>query len=546
MPAHTTWKPGADARARVPAGEATHPRHAALLLVLVVAIAYSNSLGVPFHFDDHVMITGEPAITGFHVDPASRRFLGDLSFAVSYRLFGERPLGYHVVNVAIHAANALLVLWLVRLLLRTEAMRRARPAGERVALLAALVFAAHPLNTQAVTYIVQRYASLAAGFFLLATCSYLAFRLASRARAAAGFYALFLTSAAAALWTKENAFVLPLAVLLVELSFFSAPARKRLLFFSPFLLGAAAAVGVALASGLSLEWLDAATRVDSDMSRSDYALTQLRVVASYLRLLVLPVGQNIDHDVPLSRSVLDPRVLLAASVHAALLAGAAFALAKGSRGNALWRLVGFGISWFYVALLVESSVVPIADVMFEHRAYLPSVGIFVASAALLARVPALSGPRAWAGAALALVVALTALTLARNRVWRSDLTLWTDAASKSPNKPRPFNGVGVALLARGDPAEAVVMFRRAIHADPAYTKAYFNLGEALQKVGACEEAIAAYETFLGQAPEYPETYRNLADCYRETGRPEIASWFGEAYTRIARERAGKPLPPSLR
>ncbi len=546
MPVPTTWMPGAHARARVPAGEAMHPRRAALLLVFVVAIAYSSSIGVPFQFDDGVVITGEPAITGFHVDPASHRFLGDLSFAVSYRLFGERPLGYHVVNIAIHAANALLVLRLGRLLFRTQALRSARAAGERVALLGALVFAAHPLNTQAVTYIVQRYASLAAGFFLLATCSYLAFRLASSARAAAGFYALFLASAAAALWTKENAFVLPLAVLLVELSFFSAPARKRLLFLSPFLIGAAAAVAVALASGLSLEGLDRATRVGTDMPRSDYALTQLRVVASYLRLLVLPVGQNIDHDVPLSRSILDPRVLLAASVHASLLAGAALAIARGSRGNALWRLVGFGISWFYVALLVESSFVPIVDVMFEHRAYLPSVGFFLAAAGALAALPTLSPARRWGVLTVALVVALTALTLARNRVWQSDATLWADAASKSPNKPRPLNNVGVALLTRGDPAEAIVWFRRAIRADPAYTKAHFNLGEALQKVGACEEAIAAYETFLGQVPEYPDTYRNLADCYRETGRPEIAAWFGEAYTRIMRERAGRPLPVSLR
>jgi len=541
-----TTRAGADTRARFPPGEATHPRNAGLLLLLVAAIAYSSSLSVPFQFDDGVMITGEPAITGFHVDPASRRLLGDLSFAVSYRLFGERPLGYHVVNVAIHAVNALLVLWLVRLLFRTEALQRARPAGARVALLAALVFAAHPLNTQAVTYIVQRYASLSAGFFLLATCSYLGFRLASSARAAAGFYALFLTGAAAALRTKENTFVLPLAVLLVELFFFSAPARKRLLFFSPFLIGAAAAVGVALASGLSLEGLDAATRVGTNMSRSDYALTQLRVVASYLRLLVLPVGQNIDHDVPLSRSVLDPRVLLAACLHAAPLAGAALALAKGSRGNALWRLVGFGISWFYVALLVESSFLPIVDVMFEHRVYLPSVGFSLAAAAALAAVPALSPARRWAVLTVALVVALTALTLARNRVWQSDATLWADAASKSPNKPRPLNNLGVALLTRGDPAEAIVWFRRAIRADPGYAKAYFNLGEALQKRGACAEAIPAYETFLGWAPEYPDTYRNLADCYRETGRPEIASWFGEAYTRIARERAGKPLPPALR
>src|SRR6266545_2878493 len=227
---------------------------ATLLIVLTAGIAYSNSFAVPFQFDDAVALTGNPAITGFHLDPRGRRILGDLSFAASYRLFGDRPLGYHVVNVAIHVANALLVFWLVRSLVRSYSMRRAAAGGRdtAIAVVAAVLFAVHPMQTQAVTYIVQRYASLAAGFFLLACCSYVRFRLASSARASFAWYALFLASSLAAFETKESALVLPLAILLLELVFFSATARRRLLFFSPFLLGAAAAAGLALASGLTL------------------------------------------------------------------------------------------------------------------------------------------------------------------------------------------------------------------------------------------------------------------------------------------------------
>jgi len=521
---------------------------ATLLIVLTAGIAYSNSFAVPFQFDDAVALTGNPAITGFHLDPRGRRILGDLSFAASYRLFGDRPLGYHVVNVAIHVANALLVFWLVRSLVRSYSMRRAAAGGRdtAIAVVAAVLFAVHPMQTQAVTYIVQRYASLAAGFFLLACCSYVRFRLASSARASFAWYALFLASSLAAFETKESALVLPLAILLLELVFFSATARRRLLFFSPFLLGAAAAAGLALASGLTLGRLDAATRLGTELPRYDYALTQLRVVATYLRLLVVPVGQNLDHDVSVSRSFLEPGVLLAAAAHAALLGGAALALARGRRKDPLWRLVGFGVLWFYVTLLVESSFIPIVDLMFEHRVYLPSVGILVAAAALLAGIPALSSRRAWGATVLALTLALMGLTLARNRVWRSDLALWTDAVSKSPNKARPLNNLGAALFARGDPGGAFALYERAIRADPWYVKAYFNVGEALQSLGQYAEAIPPYERFRRWEPGYPDTYRNLAECYERTGGLEAAAQLRAAYERISRENAGAPLPPSLR
>ncbi len=521
---------------------ATLPRAAAILLV--GALAYSNSFAVPFQFDDRVVLVGDPAITGFHVSPASRRFLGDLSFAVSYRLFGDEPAGYHAVNLAIHLANALLVHWLVRLFWEAPSMRRSRLAGEAptIALLAALLFVAHPLQTQAVTYVVQRYASLAATFFLLAACCYARSRLTPAWRASTGWYALFLASSAAAFWTKENAFVLPLAIALVELVFFSAPLRRRLLLLSPFLAGAAAAAAWAVHAGVTLERLDAATRVDTDLPRIEYLLTQLRVVATYLRLLLVPLGQNLDHDVTISRSLLDPPVLVALLVHVALLSAGLVAILRASRADASWRFVGFGVLWFYVASLVESSVIPIVDVMFEHRVYLPSAGVFAAAAVLLVRLRGVTGTPAWRAIVAVLLVALSTLTFARNRVWRSDLALWSDAAAKSPNKARPLNNLGVAMFERGDARGAIALYERALRADPGYTKSYFNVAEALQKVGECERAIPQYRIFLGHHPDYPETYRNLAECYQRTGEPELARRMRAAYE-VLTARASGEAPP---
>jgi tetratricopeptide (TPR) repeat protein len=506
----------------------------ALSLVAAVAIAYAGSLHVPFHLDDTVVITGEPAVTHFQLYSGSRRFLGDLSFAISYRLSGERTLGYHLVNVAIHVANALLVFALAASLLGTARAPRARA----IAWLTALLFAVHPIQTQAVTYIVQRYASLACLFFLLATLAYVRFRLAAGARAAA-WYALFLASAGAAFWTKENSLVLPLVLVLVEVAFFSAPLHRRVLFFAPFLLGG---VWLAVAIGLTPERLDAMTRIDTEMSRQDYFLTQLRVVAAYLRLLVLPVGQNVDHDVEISRSLLEPAVLLAAALHLANLALATFAVVRGRRDRPLLAVAGFGVVWFYVTLLVESSFIPIVDVMFEHRVYLPSVGFFLAVAALLAMVPRLSGERAWVALALALALPLGALTIARNRVWSSHLALWTDAAEKSPRKPRALNNLGVALLEQGDLAAAASLFERTLRADPSSAKAWFNLGEARQRLGDCGAAMPAYERFVEFEPDYPDTYRHLAECWALRGRPDLAAQFQATYQSLA----GSVLPLRLR
>lgn len=523
---------------------------AALLVIAVGALAYSNSFSVPFQFDDLVVITGEPAITGFHPNPASRRFLGDLSFAVSYRLFGERTAGYHAVNLAIHLANALLVQALVLLLWRAVRLRRpatGEEVGGRVALLAALLFVAHPIQTQAVTYVVQRYASLAAMFFLASVSSYLAFRLARSRAAALGWYAAFLVSALAACWTKENSFVLPLVVVAVEWSFFDAPPRRRALWFAPFLAAGALVLGAALASGVTLARLDALTRVDTDMPRADYLLTQLRVVARYLRLLVLPEGQNLDYDFLISRSLGDPGVLPALGLHLLLLAGGGFAIRRGRReGDGRWLLAGFGVVWFYVALLVESSAIPIVDVIYEHRAYLPSVGALVAVAAGLSAIPALASRWRLGVAAGALALVLVGLTIARNRVWQSHLSLWTDVVAKSPHKARPINNLGIAVLDAGDLPGAAALFERAIREDPSYSKAYFNLGEARQKAGDCEKAIPPYERFALQHPGYPDTWRNLADCYERTGRSAEAGMARDAFSRVQAERQGAAPAPFYR
>jgi predicted Zn-dependent protease len=169
------------------------------------------------------------------------------------------------------------------------------------------------------------------------------------------------------------------------------------------------------------------------------------------------------------------------------------------------------------------------------------VGALVAAAAGLCAIPALAERRRLGVAAAALVVLLAGLAFARNRVWQSPLSLWTDVVAKSPHKPRAINNLGIAVMDAGDPAGAAALFERALREDPSYAKAYFNLGEARQKAGDCQQAIPPYERFALQHPSYPDTWRNLADCYERTGRSAEARMARDAFARVQAERQGRAL-----
>jgi Flp pilus assembly protein TadD len=280
-------------------------------------------------------------------------------------------------------------------------------------------------------------------------------------------------------------------------------------------------------------------RLLSELSRLDYLRTQLTVVVRYLGLLLLPVGQNLDYDYPVYRSFLEPRVALSALL---LLALGALALAAWGGPVTRWtrrtldpasRLGAFGLVWFFVALSVESSVIPIADLIFEHRVYLPSVGFFLAAASLGALAAHRLAPARAAAATLAagilVSVLLGAATLARNAVWSTELTLWTDVVAKSPRKSRSRDNLGLALAHRRREAEAIVQFREAIRLDPKNVRAWNNLGVALVKTGRRAESAAALVAALHVDPEHAEALYNLGRLYLDDGRyAEAAALFQRA------------------
>lgn len=534
--------------------------HIAAIIFLVLTV-YSNTLDAPFHFDDANNIVYNPWIKDLRnfIDPDiinrhfQTRYIGSLTFALNYSLHGFDVKGYHLVNILIHLLNALLLYWLVKLVFSTPFFSApgGGPAfsdGSRsfIAFLSALFFAVHPLQTQAVTYIVQRFTSLATLFYLLSLLLYIKWRESKERRtgwSAAGIllYAGSFLSAVLAVKTKEIAFTLPVVLVLCEALFFGGKVAKRALFLAPFFLVilliplslAGADGSLAFMNGISMN--EQAVNLSGDRSsiaRGDYLFTQFRVIVTYIRLLVLPAGQNVDHDPPVFTSFFDPEVLLSFLFLASIvLAGAYLFRLSGrpERKDRSWlRLVSFGIFWFFITLAPESSVVPILDVMFEHRVYLPSIGFFTACAAAIG-----AGRERWGGraayaekaivsAVLAAALALSGAAYARNEVWRDDVSLWRNAAEGSPNKARVRANLGVAYAKEGRTGEAIREFETALELAPHLVETHYDLGVAYTAQGRIDEAVKEYQEAIRLLPGHARAHNNLALAYIDLGRTDDA------------------------
>ena len=521
------------------------------MLIIVGALAYANSFNVPFLFDDETSIVNNTVLRdlyGFLRDGYSynpNRFIGYLSFAGNYALGGLTVSGYHAVNLTIHLANALLVYALVRLVLVTPLVN----AGPRVTrshddtsgefwfaslmpFLVALLFVCHPLQTQAVTYIVQRLTSLSTLFYLTSLVLYLQWRLAYESGAPALSFrvglALLLSVAAAvlAMKTKEIAATLPFMALLSEFALFGKPDRKRLALLAPLLVTVLVVpltmLNLHQPAGDILSDVSVVTADTTALNRGSYLITQFGVILTYLRLMVFPLGQNLDHDIPISYSLFEFRPLVSLFVLLCILAGAGDLWRRSASGSrsavtGFARMGAFGIFWFFIALSVESSIVPIRDVLFEHRVYLPSVGFCMAVVALVGLVAGRIGRKLLSGwqfaAAVLVVVALifAGTTFARNRVWRDGVTLWSDVRDKSPRKYRAYSMLGTYYADEGRTSEALTALETAVQLNPKAYDSLFNLAQVYGWQGRNQEAERILATLKREAPE---RYREFEAVYR--------------------------------
>lgn len=550
---------------------ATAPLYTVLSIILITLTAlyvYSDTFSYPFQFDDVKNILNNPRLTepGSFWPPLGTRFVAFLTFYLNYQLHGPTTAGFHIVNTFIHIANGLLVWVLVRIILETPAISvfdKIKQHKNTLALAAALIFTSHPVNTQAVTYISQRFTSLAALFYLSAIVLYIKARLETIRRAdsrgrTTGFYILSIVSTVLAMKTKEIAFTLPLILVLCEAAFFGVgDLRKQAKRLAPFILALAIIPIEILGPELGIfdseatfgrELRDYQIRDLTTYSPFVYAITELRVIVTYLRLLVLPINQSLDYDYPAFETLFTPEVLLSLGF-IVCIAGAAVWLVLYSRrrGEPFLFLAGAGVLWFFITLGVESSIVPIRDVIFEHRLYLPGVGTAIAASATIVFASVLAEKRLRINAgALALALALTAsgvLAYAaheRNRVWRDEITLWEDVTVKHPAKARGHNNLGLAYYDEGRKDEALDEFNTALGLSPDFADAYNNIGLLYYETGRVDDAFKALNAAIRLKPDFAAAYNNMGIILDEL------DWTDEAIREYNRSITFNPDNPNSR
>lgn len=549
-----------------------------LLLIWALGMAvYATSVSAPFVFDDYMYLVNNPAIRSFACFPDTRHVLefsinpdvknnvilrpaAYATFAVNYFLHGYDVFGYHLVNLLLHVGCGLLVYALCSLLL--SAAGAGEQAGSRSAgllpemarylpLAAGVLFVCHPIQTQAVTYIVQRFVPLATFFYLAAALLYGQFRQATVPLSRKVTYLLALTSAVLAMESKEIAFTLPVTLTLMEFIFFEGAIAARLARLAPFYLTMAIIPVKLMQLRAPATPERAAAIADSinlvnfaGVSSWDYLMTQFGVITRYLGLLILPTGQNLDHDYPLQQQFFSPEVLIPLAL-LLMTAATGLALLKRSRENRLCGIGAFGIFWFFITLAVESSIIPIDDLLVEHRLYLPSVGFFMAAAAgaivIAGLLPGSHRSRS-RGMTLLLVVtvaALSAATVTRNRIWNDEESLWKDAIRKSPEKSRPYWALGEllirkALVVKDDNGllgetilvregggkqvdEAIAAFREVVRREPHSLRSHLKLAGALILRHDFDEAQRYLESAARQFPDSYQTHLIRGELYEAQG-----------------------------
>jgi len=487
---------------------------AAGVILVAAIIVYSNTFRVPFQFDDIYHIFQKKLVqdlsnfgklsTWANIND---RPLPMLTIALNYRWGDSNMMGYHIFNLILHILTGWVVYSLVLNILSLKNTRIGSKISDHkqsFALLAALLFVAHPLQTQAVTYIIQRITVLVALFYLSGVLFYIKGR---KAQIEAGdlpssikYYVMAVIAFILAMLSKQTAVTFPLALLLVEL-FFIRDKQGKLL--KKTVIGLSAGVVIYFAAGLALVGLP---RESEDIPRDVYLYTSFRMMVKYIQMFILPIGQNIDHDIKASGTLFDWRELGSLAIIVGLLYLAYRTFKKNP-------LVSFGIVWFFITLLVVQSIIPIKDFMFEHRLYLPMFGLIMASlAALYTYLPQAIFRKSKLPAAAALtmvmIIAYGSATYARNKVWQSELSLWSDSAKKSPEKGRPHLWLGIAYAGKGNLDAALENLNRSIELVPGFPMGYYNRGNIYKDRSKFQEALADYDKAIALDPDYMLAYFN--------------------------------------
>lgn len=515
------------------------------LIAVLLFIVYANTINDEFHFDDTPNIVRAKNVhikyptldelkksTIKHESGNLYRPVARVSLALNWFFGGKDVTGYHLVNIAVHILACFFLYLAIMLILRApRAPDIPAEYVQFVALLAAVLWAANPIQTQAVTYIVQRMASMAAMFYIMGLYFYMKGRLSSSKGSAFAFYGATFLAYLLAVGSKENAVMFPFALVLLEVCFFAdinKITNKRFILNTLFVILGTTALGLILFAvfrdnpwqyftGLAGQY------EDRPFTLGERLLTQPRVLIFYLSQIFYPIADRLSlvHDFRVSSSLFSPWTTLPSIL--AVLGMIVFSTVYINR----FKLLAFPLLFFFLNHAIESSIFPL-EMVFEHRNYLPSMFLFLPVAAAFAlgieyfrSLGKKTTPAFLVFFATLLVFLFGSGTYVRNMAWADDETLWRDAIQKAPRRARPYNNLALIEMKK-DLAKSRVLLLKTEKGVPARKNqnkklAYTNLANVHMKKGEYKKAIEYYEKLLKYDPDSEKAWIGLIGCYLQLG-----------------------------
>ncbi len=433
-------------------------RYIFLVPAVIASLVYLNSFGGTFQFDDYNVIVNNRSVHSWsawsHDLPHGIRPVLKFTYVLNWTS-GLGLLGFHLLNLLIHVTNTIFIYFISRRLTKNL-------PTEAPALFTALLFAVHPVQTEAVSYISGRSASLMATFYL---GSMLAYIRGSDAKEHFWSHAVSPLLFIMGILAKEIALTLPAVLLLWELAFgerkrFAALFKKQIIHWglfaaTTFFLIAHPGYGTLLEYSLDIR------------SLKETLLSEVNGVFYLLSKLCAPSSLNIDPALPVISRWTFWLVLKAGLLLAMIYAG----LVRFKR----WPWLGFGILWFFIILIPTNSVIPRLDVANERQLYLSCWGLLLAIAIAASKLQGRVGRNFIYGGMAVILLGLACLTISRNTVYRSEIALWEDTTRKSPHNPRALNNLGYAYFLAGRNEDAEKAYRQALNLKPDYKPARANL-----------------------------------------------------------------------
>jgi tetratricopeptide (TPR) repeat protein len=495
---------------------------AVVVLVVAIGLAYANSLHGPFVFDDFPSIVGNPSIVHLFSPQVllappdavttTGRPVANLSFAINYALGGLAVEGYHLGNLAIHILASLTLFGLVRrtLLLPRLAVPFA-PASTGLALTVALLWGLHPLQTESVSYIVQRTESLGGLFYLLTLYAFV--RAVTEARKL--WTVATVVSCALGMASKEIVATAPVLTLLYDRIFVVGSLKESLQKRRGLWAGLAATWAVSVVVFLASGSRGGSAGFGLGMGAWQYARTQFGCIVHYLRLALWPHPLVLDYGNDVAREA--SQIVPYALVVVVLLAGTVALLVRRP-------MLGFLGVAFFAILAPTSSIVPLAgQTQAEHRMYLPLAAVVTLVVLAIHRL-AVRGKAVRPALALVPVAALALGwgTFKRNQDYQSELALWDGSVRHGPPNYRALLNRGNAYLALGQNDLAIQDYDRSIALAPRYAKSHNGRGNALRALGRNDEAIRDYDKAIRLNPDFTAAYQGRGSAYEGLGQLDAA------------------------